>query len=664
MAADFGFYLMLLCCLASGYGMISALAAAKLRHRRLYFSSKMALTATLVMGLCAAGLLFYLLFTRDYSVSYVMRNSSNDLPWWFTITAFWCALEGSHFLWTLLMTFVSFIAIWTYSKDNEHIMPYVSATLQGVMAWMYYLAVTYSDPFLRFFPAPPNGQGMNALLQNPYMVIHPPCLFIGYTCLSVPFAYSMAALCFGDVTEGWLKSVRRWTLVAWCFLTAAIFLGGRWAYVELGWSGYWAWDPVENSSFMPWILATCLLHSLLVQDKLGHLKRLSIILSAFAFIMTFFGTFITRSGVISSVHSFAESPIGPNYLIFIGLLLGTFAVTFGLRAYAILPSETGKIWGVSKESALIITQFLLLTLGVIVFTGTVFPIVSEAITKQRISVQAPYFNAFAPYIGLGLMLAIAFGNLMHFQSDRVTGGKKILLYSLVVALPISMLLMHFSGVFQTTKRFNFVAQVIGMYGVVWCLSCLTADFYMRLKQLRFQWKALWLRSRGYMGAYVAHIGLVTALLGFLGNYRSVDREVTVKAGQTIEFFGYEFTFAGMEIKEVDNATMFEAPLKVMRDGKDLGTMTPARSRYPTKAELLNEIAVNGNLWHDLYIVLADFDKSTGKQITLQMHLNPTVRLVWGSAFLMVLGGLICLSDKGRGSRSRDVVGASWQAPAA
>lgn len=661
MSADFGFYLMLLCCLSSVYGMVSAIAAAKLRHRRLYLSSKMALTSTLVMALTAAGIFWYLLFNRDYSVSYIMRNSSNDLPWWYTITSFWSALEGSHFLWTILMTVVASIAIWTHSRDNEHIMPYVSATLQGVMAWMYYLAITYSDPFARFFPAPPNGQGMNALLQNPYMAIHPPCLFTGYTCLSVPFAYAMAALFFGDVTEGWLKSIRRWTLVSWCFLTGAIFLGGHWAYEELGWSGYWAWDPVENSSFMPWILATCLLHSLLVQDKLGHLKRMSIILAAFAFIMTFFGTFITRSGVISSVHSFAESPIGPNYLIFIGILLFAFALAYGLRAHAILPSETDKVWGVTKESALVVTQFLLLTLGVIVFTGTIFPIVSEAITRQRISVQAPYFNAFAPYIGLGLMIAIAFGNLMHYQSSRVTGGKKILLYGLLVALPVSIPLMYFSGVFQTTHKFNLVAQIIGMYLAAWCMVCLTADFYVRLRQMRFSWRAMLGRNRGFVGAYIAHIGLVTALFGFLGNYRSLNREVSMKDGESIEFFGYQFTFTHMEIKEQANATLFQAPLKVTRDGKDLGLMIPARSRYPTKAELLHEVAVKGNLWHDLYIVLADFNKETGSQITLQLHLNPTVRMVWASCVLMVLGGLVCLSDKVRGNRSRDVVGASWQA---
>ena len=558
------------------------------------------------------------------------------------------------------MTVVSGIAIWTYAADNEHIMPYVSATLQGVMAWMYYLLISYSDPFTRFFPAPSNGQGMNALLQNPYMAIHPPCLFIGYTCLAVPFAYGIAALSYGDVTEGWLRTVRRWALVAWCFLTAAIFLGGHWAYQELGWSGYWAWDPVENSSFMPWILCTCLIHSLLVQDKLGHLKRMSIILSAFAFIMTFFGTFITRSGVISSVHSFAESPIGPNYLLFIGILLLFFAVLFGLRAHAILPAETGKIWGVSKESALIVTQFLLLTLLVIVFTGTLFPIVSEAVTKQRISVQAPYFNAFAPYIGLALTVAISFGNLMHFQSPRVTGGRKILLGSLVVALPTSLLLMYLSGVFQTTKTFNLVAQVAGTYMAMWSISCLSADFYLRFRQVKFQWRIMFTRNLAYTGAFVAHIGIVTAVFGFLGNYRGIDRELTLKSGEVVEFFGYNFTFDEMTIAEEHNATLYQAPLKVSRDGKDLGTMLPARSKYPTKPEMLHEIAVRGTFWHDIYVVLADFQKESGKQITVQMHINPTVRFVWLSCVLMVLGGLMCLMDKFRGQRSRDVVGGAWQ----
>ncbi len=657
MLANIGFYLLFLCCLVSCYGSVASVGAAFFRHRRLYRSARMALTLTCVMMVTAALILWFLLFQRDYSVAYIFRNSSNDLPAFYTLSAFWSALEGSHTFWMLLMTLVSTVALWTYSADNEHIMPYVSAALQAVLGWMFYLAITYSDPFVLQLPVAPNGQGMNALLQNPYMAIHPPILFLGYVCLAVPFAYAIAALCYGDITAGWLRTVRRWTLFGWCALTAAIALGGRWAYVELGWAGYWAWDPVENSSFLPWLMATALLHSLLVQGQIGHLKRLSIVLAVLGFFMSFFGTFITRSGVISSVHSFAESPIGPNYLSFLAVVMLVSCVLYGWRANTILPADTDKVWGFSKESALIVTQFLLLSFAAIVFIGTVFPIVSEAVTKQRISVQAPYFNAFAPFIGLGFILAIAVGNLMRYNSEGIPDGKRVMQRSALVALPVCIVFCYFGDVWQTPSALRLGAQVVGSYLVFWSLACLTFDFYNRLRDLRFNWRLLFQRNLAYTGAYVAHVGALIAILGFMGNVRGINKEVSLKAGESVELYGYQFSFAdsGIAIVRQHNATLYQAPLMVTRGDKEIAKMSPARSKYPTKPELLHEIAVNGGFWHDLYIVLTDFEKTTGKQATLQLHINPTVRLVWISIYLMVIGGLIALADRSRGLKTRDAL---------
>ena len=370
MLADLGFFLLYLCTILSAYSTVSSIFAGRMRHRRLFRSAKIATTASAVLCLLASLILWFLLFQHDYSVAYIFKNSSNDLPPIYRVTAFWSSLEGSHTLWTLLLSIFSAIALWTASRDNEHIMPWVNAALQAVLTWMFYMAISYSDPFVRMFPPMPNGQGMNALLQNPYMAIHPPTLFVGYTALAIPYAYAIAALCYGDVTDGWLRTIRRWALVAWIALSCGVWLGGRWAYVELGWAGYWAWDPVENSSFIPWLLSTALLHSLIVQEKLGHLKRLSIILAVIGFFMSFFGTFLTRSGIVSSVHSFAESPIGPNYLGFLAVLMILFVALYAWRAHAVLPADTDKVWGVSKESALVMTQFLLLTFAAIVVIGT------------------------------------------------------------------------------------------------------------------------------------------------------------------------------------------------------------------------------------------------------------------------------------------------------
>jgi cytochrome c-type biogenesis protein CcmF len=660
MLPHLGFFLLFMCCLATGWGFFSATGAAMLRHRRLWRSSQMSLYVTCAMALAAAVIFWIVLFQRDYSVGYVWRNSSNDLPAFYTFTTFWSALEGSHFFWTLLLTIFATIGLATVSRDNEHIAPYVSASLQLVLCWMFWLAISYSDPFAMQFPVHDNGLGKNPLLQNPYMVIHPPTLFIGYTAMGIPFAYSVAALWYGDITEGWLKTVRRWTIFSWIFLTAGIALGGRWAYVELGWAGYWAWDPVENSSFMPWLFSTALLHSLVVQDKLGHLKRLSIVLAILGFFFCYFGTFITRSGVITSVHSFADGNIGPSYLMFLAGLLGAVALLYGLRAHSILPADTEKVWGFSKESALVVTQFLILTFAVIVFIGTIFPIVSEAVSSQRISVQAPYFNAFAPWVGLGIIVAIAVGNLMRYHTSKMPGGKRIMLLSTGIAVIPTVLLIWLGDVMRTPRPFALGAQIAGMYLCCWSASCLSLDLVDRLKDLRWNWKLFFQRNLAYFGGYVAHIGMLVAIVGFLGNYRGIDKQVTLSAGEKTELYGYDISFSGISIREDHNVTLFEAPLKVSRDGKELGEIFPARSKYPTKDELLNEIGVKSSLWYDIYAVMADFDKQTGRQVTLQLHINPTVRFVWISVVIMVIGAFIGLFDKIRGTRSRDVVAGAWE----
>ncbi len=564
-------------------------------------------------------------------------------------------------LWTVFLNICTVVCLWTFSKDNEHIMPYVGASLLVVLGWMYYLAITHSDIFAVTPVAAAEGRGMNTLLQNPYMAIHPPMLFVGYTTLAVPFAYSIAALCYGDVTEGWLKTVRRWSLISWCFLTAAIILGGRWAYVELGWAGYWAWDPVENSSFLPWLLVTSLLHCLLVQGQLGQLKRLTFVLAILSFFLTFFGTFITRSGVITSVHSFAESPIGPSYLLFISGLLLASSLIYGFRAYLVLPTDTGKVWGVSKESAVVVCLLILLSFAAIVFVGTIFPIVSETITKQRISIQAPYFNAFAPYVGFGLIVTIAIGNLLRYQANNFGESLKVFVYATVIALPITGLFAWQADIFDTVSPFNKGIQLAGVQLIFWCAVCLSWDLLLRIKMIRGHWTLFFSRNRAFLGAYIAHMGALVMILGFLGNYRGLEQEVSLNADEVKSVLGYELKFvSGIEVSKVDNVRLFTAPIEVSQQGRLIARMKPARSLYPTSKDLLNEIAVDGGIWRDLYIVLKDFDRNQGKQIVIQINVNPTVRFVWLATIIMVIGGLVALSDAYRGDRSRDVIAGKWE----
>lgn len=654
---ELGFFALYLGALLAVYSVGAGLAAAWAGHRALYLSAKVAMTLTAALSLASCLALWACFFSRDYSVAYVFRNSSNDLPTIYTWTAFWSSLEGSHLLWTTMISLCGTWALWTHARANEHLMPYVTAACGGVAAWMLFLAVTHSDPFARMIPPHSNGLGMNALLQNPYMAIHPPMLFAGYTATLIPFGYTLGALAYGEITEGWLRTVRRWALAAWTLLTVAIALGGRWAYVELGWAGYWAWDPVENASLMPWILLTALLHSLLVQEKIGQLKHLSLLLAIFAFFMSFLGTFITRSGIISSVHSFAESPIGPSYLIF---LCGFLIVALGLYAWRganILPGKLDKVWGVSRESALLITQFLLITFALIVLIGTFFPIVSEAIGGQRISIQAPYFNSFAPFIGAGVMVAVAIGNLLRFQTDRIPNGRHVLISAAVFSLPATIGFVYWGGILDTPKALALGAQVVGSLLAFAAMGILGGELFFRLRDLRFRPGPLLRMNKAYLGAWIAHVGALVGILGFLGNYRGLAHEVTLSTGESTTFFGYEITFDQVRKVQRANALHYDANLQVSRDGKFVTTLHPARSQYPTKPELMHEVGVHETLAHDLYAVLAEFDRDTLKRATLQLHINPTVRFVWLAILLMALGGILSLADRLRGLRSMDTLGA-------
>jgi cytochrome c-type biogenesis protein CcmF len=337
-----------------------------------------------------------------------------------------------------------------------------------------------------------------------------------------------------------------------------------------------------------------------------------------------------------------------------------FVALYAWRAHAVLPADTNKAWGVSKESALVMTQFLLLTLAAIGVIGTLFPVVSEAVTGQRTSVQAPYFNAFAPWIGLGTIVMIGLGNVMRFQTKKVPGGKQMFWWAMLLAVPLTVFLVVLGDVMSTPKRFALGAQVVGLYLCCLAAVMITWDAVLRLKDLQWNYGLMWNRNRAFIGAWVAHIGVLVAIIGFLGNYRGLAGEVTLSKGKSHDFYGYNLRFDGIVTTKQENAVLFQAPLVVSRDGKELTTIYPAKSKYPTKAELLNEIGVKSTVWHDLYVVIADFEKRTGAAVTLQLHINHAVRFVWISAVILAIGGAIALSDRHRGQRSRDVVAGAWE----
>ena len=633
---ELGFFALVLAFCLSVFGLVMGVLSLNRPQRGVILSGRNALVAVNACILFAAGVLWTGLITNDFSISYVFRNSAADMPPIYLLTAFWSSLEGSHLLWTMIMSIVVSISLLTLREKNEPILPGLLAAYGFCLSFMTLLLVWASAPLSRLFPVQDVGQGMNALLQNPYMAAHPPSLFSGYCSLIVPFGYSVAALLRGSFTPDWLVTVRRWTLAGWAVLTVGIFLGGKWAYVELGWAGYWAWDPVENSSFMPWLAATSLLHTLLILDKMNRLPRLAVSLSAVAFVLTFLGTFITRSGVISSVHSFAESNIGPAYLTYIVLWTLIMIVLVATRGHHLQGAAQSQEWTLSKESSLLFTNFFLLFLLALVCIGTILPLIVEAVRGVKISIQQPFFNAFAPWIAVGLVGLLGVGNLMRWRNGKIEDPIAGLLFPAVWSLILTSVLAWHKGLD--------LRSTVGFALVLWTAFVMVMDLVFKLKAIRWNGQAFLKFNRPYFGSWIVHLGFLIAICGFLGGYRGIQAEAQLSQGQSTQFYGYTLTYKGMNYKQEYNATYASAVIEAKDDHGNVAEVLPTRSKYTNKEEWLNEIGIHSTFWHDLYLVLAFFDSKTN-QVSLKMHINPTVKFVWTSLVVMVLGALVGLSHR-------------------
>lgn len=641
---ELGFYALVLSLCLAIYATIMGGLALYRPQRGVIYSGKNALIALNVCVMIASGILWIALLTHDFSVSYVFRNSAIDMPPIYLLTAFWSSLEGSHLLWTMIMSIIVSVSLLTVREKNESLLPGLLLCYGFSLGFMTLMLVWASAPLTRLFPVQEFGQGMNALLQNPYMAAHPPSLFTGYCALIVPFGYAVAALVRGSFTSDWLVTVRRWTLAGWAILSVGIFLGGKWAYVELGWAGYWAWDPVENSSFMPWLAATSLLHTLLILDKTNRLPRLACVLAGLAFILTFLGTFITRSGVISSVHSFAESNIGPAYLIYIVIWASILMGLVAMRGHLLQGAAQAQTWTVSKESTLLFTNFFLLFLLALVCIGTLLPLIVEAVRGVKISIQQPFFNAFAPWIGVGLVGLLGVGNLMRWRNGKIDDPISGLVFPALWSLILT-------GVLAWHKGLD-ARSTIGFFLVLWSAFVMLMDLVFKLRALRWNGRVLWKFNRPYLGSWIVHLGFLIAIAGFLGGYRGIHAESVIKFNESTEFYGYTLTNRGMRFSKEYNATYAVAVIEAKDSQGKITDVLPTRSKYTNKDEWLNEIGIYSTFWHDLYLVLAHFDSET-QQVSLKMHINPTVKFVWTSLVVMVIGAIVGLSHRIK-RRSLDV----------
>jgi cytochrome c-type biogenesis protein CcmF len=586
--------------------------------------------AQLLLVAAAFAILTHAFVTQDFSVQYVAENSNSLLPWYYRYTAVWGAHEGSLLLWALIL------ALWTaaVARFSRRLPDTVIARVLGVMGlvaigFLAFLIFT-SNPFTRLLPAAVEGRDLNPLLQDPGMIIHPPMLYLGYVGFCVPFAFAIAALLDGKVDARWLRWTRPWTNVAWAFLTCGIALGSWWAYYELGWGGWWFWDPVENASFMPWLAGTALLHSQAVTEKRGSFRGWTLLLAIAAFSLSLLGTFLVRSGVLTSVHAFAADPTrGLFVLIFLGIVIGGSLVLYALRAPD--GDKDASFAPASRETLLLVNNLLLVAACAMVLLGTLYPLLADALELGKISVGPPYFALLFVLLMAPLVLLVPFGPLTRWQREQPSKPFAMLVpwAGLALGIGIAAFFLAPQGAWKTAA---------GLAGAAWVLA----------GTARFAWSRFAMKGSRFtaemLGMTLAHVGIAVFLVGaLLTEGLSVQRELALSPGQSVALAGREFRFDGVERRTGPNYIADHGTVQVLRDGRALNTMHPEKRSYASGGQVMTEAAIDPGLTRDLYVALGE---SLGNGAwAVRVHVKPFVRWIWFGAGLMALGGLVTATDR-------------------
>ncbi|MBI4083721.1 MAG: heme lyase CcmF/NrfE family subunit [Candidatus Lambdaproteobacteria bacterium] len=639
MVSDFGYVLLAVALALSLYGIVVPHLGVVRNNWNLVRSAQYATFAIFVMVLGASAALVHAFVTSDFSVGFVWENSSRDMPIMYKLSAFWGGMNGSLLFWELVLSgFAAFVAYF-YQRTNREVIPYVIATLNVVQTFLLFLLVGWANPLARLAPVPLEGRGLNPLLQHPAMALHPPLLYLGYIGFSVPFAFAIASLIRGKLDNEWVVTTRRWTLFAWYSLTVGIMVGGQWAYEELGWGGFWGWDPVENASLMPWLTGSAFLHSIMLQEKRNMMKVWNFSLIIITFALSILGTFIVRSGVLNSVHAFAQSEIGPAFLTFLALVL-VVSFTLMFRRMRLLESRHTNDVLLSKESTFLLNNLLFMGIAFTVFLGTVFPLLAEGIRGTKLSIQAPFFNAIVAPLGVALLALTGVCTLIAWRysslSYLVRNFRWPVAAALVTAAALAALGMRHIGALVAFAVIAFTAAV------------LATDFgravRVRAEQLGIGLLAAAgstvLRNQQRYGGMVIHLGMVFLVVGLAGSFFGAEKSMTLTPGRAAEFHGYQIFYKGPKVQRKDNATLRAAEIEVYRGGELVETLLPARSFYTTQPEPLTEVAIHRNLREDLYIVLAS--ENEGGSVTLRVLVNPLVIWAWFAFPLFSLGTALAM----------------------
>jgi cytochrome c-type biogenesis protein CcmF len=588
------------------------------------------------IAFCCLG---YSFISNDFSVLNVATNSNSQLPLHYRLAATWGSHEGSLLLWTLMLSLWT-VAVSLFSKHLPHEMVGRVLSVMGIVSVGFLLfMLTTSNPFARIFPVPPDGRDLNPLLQDPAMVAHPPMLYMGYVGFSVAFAFAISALISGRLDATWARWSRPWTTVAWMFLTCGIALGSFWAYYELGWGGWWFWDPVENASFMPWLVGTALIHSLAVTEKRGGFKSWTVLLAIAAFSLSLLGTFLVRSGVLTSVHAFATDPKrGIFILAFLVFVIGGSLLLYAWRAKQV--GLGGKFDVVSRESFLLANNVLLTVAAGSVLLGTLYPLIVDALGMGKLSVGPPYFNSvFVPLMAPAMFL-MGVGPIARWKKASLPELAVRLRWAFIVSAVTAVSLPFVFGQWKALVS-------LGLLLAVWIVATVVVNLWERVRVTSGQLTVLQklrMQTRSYYGMHLAHIGVAVFIVGvtLVTGYQS-EQDVRMNVGDTVHAGGYEFRFNGVSNVTGPNYQAGRAEIIVSRNGNELQKMYPEKRNYTATGNVMTETAIDTGLFRDLYVSLGEPVSAGGWSV--RVYYKPFVDWIWGGAVLMAIGGGLALTDR-------------------
>ena len=577
-------------------------------------------------------------YFNDFSLVYVTQHSNTLLPWYYKLSATWGGHEGSLLLWmTIMATWCALVSY--FSRGLPLTMrARVLVILAGVQVMMLAMLIFTSSPFDRTLPnLPVDGADLNPLLQDFGLVIHPPMLYMGYVGMAVPFAFCMAALWEGRLDAVWTRWSRPWALAAWGFLTVGIALGSWWAYYELGWGGWWFWDPVENASLMPWLAGLALLHSLAVTEKRGVFKAWTIMLAIFAFALSLLGTFLVRSGVITSVHSFAADPTrGLVILVILGIIVGGGLLMFAVRGWRLTVESQYQL--ISRESFLVINNVIILISTLVVLLGTLYPIIADSFNLGQVSVGPPYFNAlFVPLAWL-LLVAMGIGSNIRWKKD----SRPLLGASMIIAFS-SLLLAAIIAYFVSPSDMLNIGVTLAVS--FWVLLWMAVDFKDKTKNAPSFFKGLRQLRLSYWGQQTAHIGVIVAVIGVaFTSTLSVERDVALGENETMHVQGYDFEVKDFHEVRGSNFDGMQAQVEVTKEGRAVTTLYPEKRTYIISGMPMTEAAIDASLMRDVYVALGEPIAEDSNKWAVRIYVKPLVRWIWLGAIIMALGGLLSMLD--------------------